>query len=96
MPPTRLDIRAPLRREDLPGLFARTCELLTTERPEVVLCDVTGIEPDAVSVDALARLQLAARRTGCRVEFEGASPRLRSLVDFMGLTAVIETTLSSL
>jgi ABC-type transporter Mla MlaB component len=89
MPPARLDIRAPLRREDLPGLFARTCELLTTERPEVVRCDVTGIEPDAVCVDALARLKLATRRAGCRVEFEGASPRLRGLVDFMGLAEVL-------
>jgi hypothetical protein len=62
-----LDIRAPLRREDLPGLFARTCELLASHRPDVVLCDVTGIEPDAVCVDALARLRLAARRGQRRV-----------------------------
>ena len=30
-------------------------------------CDVAGVEPDAVTVDALARLQLAARRRGCHV-----------------------------
>jgi ABC-type transporter Mla MlaB component len=84
-----LDIRAPLRREDLPGLFMRTCALLAVQRPDVVLCDVTGIEPDAVSVDALARLQLAARRSGCRAELLGASARLRSLVDFMGLADVL-------
>jgi ABC-type transporter Mla MlaB component len=84
-----LDIRAPLRREHLPGLFARTCELLATHRPQIVCCDVAGIEPDAVSVDALARLQLAARRSGCRVEFQGASPELRSLIDFMGLAGVL-------
>ena len=89
MPTLLLEIRAPLRREDLPGLFARTCELLATERPDVVLCDVAGIEADAVAVDALARLQLAARRNGCRVDFEGASPLLRTLIELTGLRAAL-------
>ena len=84
-----LEIRAPLRRDDLPGLFARTCAMLQEHRPDRILCDVSGIEPDAVSMDALARLQLAAQRTGCRVAFQGASPRLRALVDFSGLAGVL-------
>ena len=84
-----LDIRAPLRREDLPGLFARTCTMLAEHQPQRILCDVTGIEPDAVSMDALARLQLAARRNGCRVDFQGASPRLQSLIELSGLAGVL-------
>jgi hypothetical protein len=40
-------------------------------------------------VDALARLQLAARRCACNVRLRNASPQLRSLVEFMGLENVL-------
>jgi ABC-type transporter Mla MlaB component len=55
----------------------------------VALCDVQGVEPDAVTVDALARLQLAARRQGCQVRLRNASDELLQLVDFMGLADVL-------
>jgi hypothetical protein len=42
-----------------------------------------------VTVDALARLQLAARRNDCRVRLRHASQELRDLVDFMGLADVL-------
>ena len=82
-------IEGPIGREDLPGLCARVCALLDRADPDVALCDVTGIVPDAVTVDALARLQLAARRRGCTVRLRNASPELHHLVGFMGLTAVL-------
>lgn len=82
-------IRGPIARADLPGLCDRVCMLLGAPSPDVALCDVTGIDPDAVTVDALARLQLAARRNGCRVRLRHASPELRDLVDFMGLADVL-------
>jgi ABC-type transporter Mla MlaB component len=89
-PPTlAFAIRGPIRRADLAGLCERVCRLLAAGTPGVVLCDVRGVEPDAVTVDALARLQLAARRYGCRVHLRGASPGLRSLVGFMGLTEIL-------
>jgi hypothetical protein len=50
---------------------------------------VGGVDPDAVTVEALARLQLAARRHGCRVRLRNASPGLRDLVAFMGLRDVL-------
>ena len=50
---------------------------------------MTGVEPDAVTVDALARLQLAARRLGCQVRLRNASDELRELVAFMGLCDVL-------
>jgi hypothetical protein len=50
---------------------------------------VEGIVSDAVTVDALAKLQLAARRRGCRITLEHASPELCELVAFMGLTEVL-------
>jgi hypothetical protein len=38
-----------------------------------------------VTIDALARLQLAARRHGCRVRLHHASHDLLDLLDFVGL-----------
>jgi ABC-type transporter Mla MlaB component len=81
-------IRGPITRADLPGLCTRVCALLTESGAEVVLCDVAGVSPDAVTVDALARLQLAARRQGCRVALCHASDELLDLVAFMGLEDV--------
>lgn len=84
-----LAIRGPIARADLPGLCRRVCAVLAQSDAEVVLCDVAGVEPDAVTVDALARLQLAARRSNCQVRLRGASPELRELVAFMGLRDVL-------
>jgi ABC-type transporter Mla MlaB component len=82
-------IWGPVRRDDLPGLCARVCALLERSDADVALCDVTGIAPDAVTVDALARLQLGARRQGCTVRLQNATAELRALVAFMGLTDVL-------
>jgi ABC-type transporter Mla MlaB component len=82
-------IYGPVARADLPGLCTRVCALLEGSAGAVVLCDVAGVEPDAVTVDALARLQLAARRRGCQVRLRGASSELLELVDFMGLANVL-------
>src|SRR5918992_6316270 len=82
-------IHGPIRREDLPGLCDRVCALLASSRAEVAYCDVEGVEPDAVVVDALCRLQLAARRHRCQVRLRNASDELLALVDFMGLCDVL-------
>jgi ABC-type transporter Mla MlaB component len=50
---------------------------------------VAGVAADAVTVDALARLQLAARRHRCVIRLRGASDELRDLVAFMGLDDVL-------
>jgi ABC-type transporter Mla MlaB component len=87
--PTFFRITGPIRREDMAGLCSRVCALLERNGPGTAFCDVAGVDPDAVTVDALARLQLAARRYGCKVRFRNASPELRELVAFMGLTDVL-------
>jgi len=89
--PRTLDfaIRGPIARDDLPGLCDRVCALFRTGTPEVAFCDVRDVPADAVTVDALARLHVAARRTGCRVRLRGASPELRDLLAFMGLEDVL-------
>ena len=85
----RFAVRGPITRADLPGLCKRVCALLESSGAGVALCDVSSVEPDAVTVDALARLQLAARRHGCQVWLGGASTELRDLVAFMGLADVL-------
>jgi ABC-type transporter Mla MlaB component len=81
-------IASPIERADLPGLFARVCRLLAGGAT-LALCDVSEACPDVVTVDALARLQLAARRGGCQVRLLNASPELCTLIAFMGLEDVL-------
>jgi ABC-type transporter Mla MlaB component len=83
-------ISGPITRADLPGLCQRVCALLERSDAGVALCDVSGVgHPDAVTVDALARLQLAAQRRGCQVRLRHASDELLALVAFMGLRDVL-------
>jgi ABC-type transporter Mla MlaB component len=88
LPEVAFAIRGPIARADLPGLCERVCATLAVAG-SVVACDVEGVEPDAVTVDALARLQLAARRRGCEVRLRNASAPLLELVELMGLTHVL-------
>ena len=89
-PPTvAFAVRGPITRADLSGLCDRVCRLLNRRSAAVVVCDVRGVEPDAVTVDALARLQLAAQRTGWTVHLRGVTDELLELVEFMGLTDVL-------
>ena len=78
-------VHGPIERADLPGLCDRVCAVLAGARGALVDCDVTGVAADAVTVDALARLQLAARRHDCRIRLRNASPELVGLVAFLGL-----------
>jgi ABC-type transporter Mla MlaB component len=86
---TDFAIWGPIARDDLPGLCDRVCILLHEHGSGAARCDVAGVAPDAVTVDALARLQLAARRLGCQVRLCNASTELRELIRFMGLRDVL-------
>jgi ABC-type transporter Mla MlaB component len=87
-----MTVPSPLGRAELPALFARTCELLALGRGcELLLCEVGAVDADAVAVDALARLALAARRSGCEVRLRGASPELIGLVELIGLGDVLRS-----
>jgi hypothetical protein len=58
---------------------------------DVVVCDVAAlVNPDAGTVDALARLQLTARRLGRRVRLLHAGAELQGLLDLMGLSEELE------
>jgi ABC-type transporter Mla MlaB component len=87
--PITFAVHGPIARADLPGLCERVCALLEGSDADIAFCDVRGVVADAVAVDALARLQLAARRHGCQVRLRHASSELLELLAFMGLRDVL-------
>ena len=55
-----------------------------------VCVDCAQIEvPTAVTIDQLARLQLAMRRCGCDLELSNAQPSLLELIGLFGLAEVL-------
>ena len=57
--------------------------------PRTIVCDVGGVDPDAVTIDALARVQLASRRVGFELRLRHASCELQELLAFVGLAEVL-------
>lgn len=56
----------------------------------LIICDVGALrEPDAVTVDALARLQLTVRRGGREIRILDARAELQDLLALMGLLDVL-------
>jgi anti-anti-sigma regulatory factor len=75
-----------ITRADIPGLCDRLTALLDNNDAAVVVCDVRAItKPDAVVIEALARLQLTARRLGRQILVHHASDHLRDLLVLTGL-----------
>jgi len=58
-------------------------------RPNTIVCDVRAVAPDVHAIDALARLQLAARRLGMEIRLSHASGDLQELIAFAGLREVL-------
>jgi hypothetical protein len=79
----------PIVRADIPNLCKRVRALLEGSDTGSIGCDVGAMDPDAVTVEALARLQLTARRLGRRVRFHDAPLELRRLLCLMGLDEVL-------
>jgi hypothetical protein len=57
--------------------------------PEPIVVDVSAFAADVLTVDALARLQLAAQRRGARILLRNASEELRRLIAFCALGDVL-------
>jgi ABC-type transporter Mla MlaB component len=82
-------VRGPIAPADLPELCDYVTGLLETSGATIAICDLFDAGPDAVSVDALARIRRIAREHGCDVTVRGASDDLRALIEFMGLQQVL-------
>ena len=82
----------PIARGDIPGLCERARASLEGSDVDAIVCDVAElVDPDAITVDALARLQLTARRLGGRIRLRHACGELRDLIALMGLTEALPT-----
>jgi hypothetical protein len=83
-------LRAPLARVDIAGLCADLTALDGSALAgAAVHCDVQAMEPDLVLVEALARLQLTARRLDRPLRVVGAGPHLRVLLHLTGLDGIL-------
>jgi ABC-type transporter Mla MlaB component len=76
--------------DDVVGLWERVRVALEAGDVDVVVCDVGGLRgEDAATVDALARMQLLARRHSARIVLDNTSNRLQELLDLVGLAEVL-------
>jgi ABC-type transporter Mla MlaB component len=83
-------VGGPIARADVPGLCRRVGPLLEGCDAALVVCDVSAcVDPDAVMVDALARLQLTARRLGRQIRLRHAPGELQELLALVGLCDVL-------
>jgi anti-anti-sigma regulatory factor len=79
-----------IARVDVPGLCESLRVLLEGTGADEVVCEMGALaDPDAVTVDALARLQLTARRLGRQIGLRHACGELRELLALVGLDEVV-------
>jgi anti-anti-sigma regulatory factor len=83
-------ISAPITRADIKVLCECARTLLKESDASSVVCDLGAlIDPDAVTVECLARLQLTTRRQGGQLRLRHACKELRDLLALMGLRDVV-------
>lgn len=88
--PAVLVLSGPIVRADIPGICERARALLLLGADPLV-CDVRDLEtPEDGTIEALARLQLTARRLGRGVRFRGAGAALREALELLGLRDVLD------
>ena len=83
-----LVIDGPIAAADVPRLCDRLLAVLSASDAEIVVCDVGTLPADATTIEALARLQLTARRLGRRIRLQRTSGDLDRLLEFAGLDDV--------
>ncbi|MFJ5529733.1 STAS domain-containing protein [Streptomyces sp. NPDC093261] len=78
-------------RDEVAALCEDVRALLEGTGAAVVVCDVAALRPVTLAaVDALARLQLAARRAGGRIRLRDPAPALRALLELAALPIELE------
>ena len=89
-PSAVVTLRGAIVRADVPGLCAGVREVLRGTKARLVVCDVADVtDPDCATVDALARIQLTARRLGGELRLHGASEELHQVLALAGLCDVL-------
>lgn len=91
MTPAVLVPAGPVTRDEVARLCDDVRALLEATGAGTVVCDVVGIGPPGLgTIDALARMQLAARRAGGRIRLRDPDPALRALLGLVGLAFEVE------
>ena len=85
-----LVIHGPVTPDMTAGLCARVRALLADPRIDELTCDLSGVvDPDAAALEALARMQLTARRMNRSIRLRHVRPEMRDLLTLAGLTDVV-------
>jgi hypothetical protein len=80
----------PVAPRDVRWMCERVRFMLQRSGTDHVVCDVGAVSyPDAGTVEALARMQLTARRFGGRMVLRNACGELRGLLTLSGLSDVL-------
>ncbi|MYU03767.1 STAS domain-containing protein [Streptomyces sp. SID8366] len=78
-------------RGETPALCDAVRSALERTGARVVICDTAALGPPGLAqVDLLARLELAARRSGGRIRLRAPAPALRALLAAVGLRFQLE------
>jgi ABC-type transporter Mla MlaB component len=86
----QLVISGPLTPADTAALCERARAELERSGADMLVCDVAAVtHPDAGTIEALARLQLTARRLGRGMRLRDPTPALAGLLDLVGLADVL-------
>ncbi|HVF78073.1 MAG TPA: STAS domain-containing protein [Solirubrobacteraceae bacterium] len=84
-----LVVSGPIDDDGVHALCERLAAVITSSDAALVVCDVAALPANARAIEALARLQLTARRNNRRIRLHRASPELEQLLDFAGLAEVV-------
>jgi ABC-type transporter Mla MlaB component len=88
--PAVLILAGRIAPQDIPALCRCARELLERTDAELVVCDVGALAaPDAVAVEALARVRLTVGRLGRGFRIRHPCQELWELLAFMGLADIL-------
>ncbi|MGW3195619.1 STAS domain-containing protein [Streptomyces sp. NPDC001118] len=81
----------PVARDAVAALCEQVRTRVAGDGERVAVCDVAGVGPPGLGVvDLLARLELAARRSGGRIRLRDPDPALLGLLGLVGLRFQVE------
>jgi ABC-type transporter Mla MlaB component len=88
-----LVISGPVPDDQVVSLCERVGRMLERSGANLVICDVGALDdPDAATVDLVARLQLTARRLGRKVHLLDACGELQDLIELTGLSEIFSVS----
>jgi hypothetical protein len=89
-PAVEFQLEKPASPDAIEALCRRVRRVLRATDHAVLICDLRRVtEPDVTVIDALARMQLTARRLGRSIELRHACPQVQELVRLAGLADVL-------